>query len=71
MRKKKNDLNGVWKQLELPFEPTIKRSNSEKIVPNNIINFSSTWEANKKKEDDRIKNKNIDRLLNYAAKLNW
>jgi len=70
MFKDENDLKGVWEQLELPFKPK-KQLRSNEITPNNIINFSSTLEAHKKNEEDRNINKSIDRLLNYAAKLNW
>ncbi len=70
MGKKKNDLKAGWKQLDLPFgQPNC--SMVADIKPNNIIYFSSKLNATLDREENEIRKKSADHLLQYAAKLDW
>lgn len=70
MTNKKDDSNINWKQLDLPFGK-IDSSRDKKTQPKNIISFSSKVKEINDKEENNIRKKSINRLVDYAEKLNW
>lgn len=70
MHRKKRSFNGDERQLNLPFGNNdvviVKETPDNKVVEL----FSKLKENNNRKESDARK-RSINRLLNYAEKLNW
>ena len=69
MTRKKNDSNGSYKQLDLPFD-SIDSSTNKKFQDNIIQFFPKTEEIQIKKEN-YIRKRSIKRLVNHANTLKW
>ena len=70
MTRKKDDSNGNWEQLDLPFGNFDSSTNS-KSQESNVIQFSSKMKEIQIKKENNVRERSINRLVNRARELKW
>jgi hypothetical protein len=69
MHHKRPDIHGDGCQLNLPFEQN-DASFVQQTSRSNIVDFFSKLNKNKEKKENDERKRSINRLLDYAEKLN-
>lgn len=71
MKCKKNNSKSSWKQLDLPFGSSDSSKDQIESCENQIICLVSKINENLNNKEKLSRERSVNRLINYAEKLNW
>lgn len=71
MKRNKKQSKSFYKQLDLPFGSSESTKSRVVSCENNIICLASRINENINNTEKSSRRRSIDRLINYAEKLNW